>query len=179
MIKIIWRNRRPYWWGGVVNLFWHVTAFNQSDYSIDQSNCRTALTFENKFTTPPHQYGRLYYCGIHVNWTCRSRHWYQNVWRWNAIFAGVAQGASAQIDTMMKWLEKTGSPQSRIDSCNFSNDRIVEKLDYEEFTIRRKKKWQGVTKTSHLTQKCATALRIRLDVTFCTAQILILRETGV
>ena len=53
-------NRRPYWWGGVVNLFWHVTAFNQSDYSIDQSNCRTALTCQNKFTTPPHQYGRLW-----------------------------------------------------------------------------------------------------------------------
>ena len=57
---------------------------------------------------------------------------------------------------MMKWLEKTGSPQSRIDSCNFSNDRIVEKLDYEEFTIRRKKKWRGVTKTSHLTQTMCT-----------------------
>ena len=31
-------NRRPCWWGGVVNLFGHVTAFNQSVYSIDQSN---------------------------------------------------------------------------------------------------------------------------------------------
>ena len=30
--------RRPYWWGGVVNLFGHVTAFSQSDYIIDQSN---------------------------------------------------------------------------------------------------------------------------------------------
>ena len=52
-------NRRPYWWGGVVNLFEHVTLFNQSDDSIDQSNCRTAVTCQNKFTTPPHQYGRL------------------------------------------------------------------------------------------------------------------------
>ena len=52
-------HRRPYWWEGVVNLFWHVTAFNQSDYSIDQSNCRTALTCQNKFTTPPHQCRRL------------------------------------------------------------------------------------------------------------------------
>ena len=31
-------NRRPYWWEGVINLFGHVTAFNQSDYSIVQSN---------------------------------------------------------------------------------------------------------------------------------------------
>ena len=48
--------RRPYWWGGVVNLFGHVTAFNQSDYSIDQSNCRTAVTCQNKFrydSSPP------------------------------------------------------------------------------------------------------------------------------
>ena len=53
------RNRRLYWWGGVVNLFGHVTAFNQSDDSIDQSNCRTVVTCQDKFTTPPHQYGRL------------------------------------------------------------------------------------------------------------------------
>ena len=50
--------RRRYWWGGVVNLLWHMTAFNQSDYSMDQSNCRTALTCQNKYTPPPHQYGR-------------------------------------------------------------------------------------------------------------------------
>ena len=47
-------NRRPYWWGGVV------AAFNQSDYSIDRSNFRTVVTCQNKFTTPPHQYRRLY-----------------------------------------------------------------------------------------------------------------------
>ena len=61
LVPIIYSvNRCPYWWGGVVNLFWHLTAFNQSDYSIDQSNCRTALTCQNKFTTPPHQYRRLW-----------------------------------------------------------------------------------------------------------------------
>ena len=49
------------WWAGVVYLFLHrhVTAFNFSDYSIDQSNCSTVVTCRNKFTTPPHQYGRL------------------------------------------------------------------------------------------------------------------------
>ena len=40
--------RRIYWWGGVVNFMWHVTAFNQSDYSIDKSNCRTVVTCQNK-----------------------------------------------------------------------------------------------------------------------------------
>ena len=68
--------RRPNWWGGVVNLFWHVTAFNQSDYSIDQSNCRTALTCQNKFTTPPHQYGRL--C---IKWTLNSIYPSENLWK--------------------------------------------------------------------------------------------------
>ena len=47
-----------------MNLFGHVTAFNRSDYCIDQSNCKTAVTCQNKFTTPPHQYGRLLNCTI-------------------------------------------------------------------------------------------------------------------
>ena len=47
------RPRRLYWWGGFVNIFWHVTAFNRSDYNIDQLNCRTVVTCQNKFTTPP------------------------------------------------------------------------------------------------------------------------------
>ena len=53
--------RRPHWWGGFVNLFWYVIAFDQSDYSIDQSNFITDVTWhwQNKFTTPPHQHGRL------------------------------------------------------------------------------------------------------------------------
>ena len=53
---------RPYlyWWGGVANFFRHVTAFNLSDDSIDQSNCRTIVTCQNKFTTPPYQHGRLF-----------------------------------------------------------------------------------------------------------------------
>ena len=41
---IIIYHRRSHWWGGVVNLFWHVTAFNQSEpISIDRSNFRTAV----------------------------------------------------------------------------------------------------------------------------------------
>ncbi|XP_063676472.1 acylphosphatase-2-like [Bolinopsis microptera] len=53
---------------------------------------------------------------------------------------GVAQGLSPAIDTMKSWLNKTGSPQSRIDSCSFSNDRSVEKMEFGEFAIRRKRK---------------------------------------
>ncbi|KAL5264295.1 hypothetical protein ACHWQZ_G005410 [Mnemiopsis leidyi] len=57
---------------------------------------------------------------------------------------GVVQGGSSQIDIMMNWLEKTGSPQSRIDSCSFSNDRNVDKTEFSEFTIRRKKNKNGI-----------------------------------
>ena len=38
----------------------HVTAFNQSDYSIDQSNRRTIVKCQNKLTTY-HQCGNLLY----------------------------------------------------------------------------------------------------------------------
>ena len=83
------RYRRPYWWGGGVNSFWHVTAFNQSDYSTDQSNCRTALTCQNKFTTPPHQYRRL---SQKVQWRrlCKSSSskqlsWLSKHYSWNSI----------------------------------------------------------------------------------------------
>ena len=32
----------------------------ESNYTIDQANCITAVTCQNKFTNPPHQYGRPY-----------------------------------------------------------------------------------------------------------------------
>ena len=52
LLPIIICYRRPYWWGGVVNLFGHVAAFNQSDDSIDRSNCRTAVTCQNDSSPP-------------------------------------------------------------------------------------------------------------------------------
>ena len=57
---ILWHNRRPYWWGGVVNLFWHVTAVLQFDWLMLWSDWLNTVTCRNKFTTPPHQYRRLY-----------------------------------------------------------------------------------------------------------------------
>ena len=56
--------RRSYWWGGVLNFSQHVTAFNQSDYSIDQSNRGNAVMCQNKLKTPPHQYRRPYCSNI-------------------------------------------------------------------------------------------------------------------
>ena len=47
-------HRPLYWWGGIVNLLWYLTAFNRSDYSTDQLNGRIVVTGQNKFTTPLH-----------------------------------------------------------------------------------------------------------------------------
>ena len=52
--------RRPYWWGGVVNLFWHVTTVLQFDWSMLSSDWLNAVTCPKRFTTPPHQYRRLF-----------------------------------------------------------------------------------------------------------------------
>ena len=41
-------NRRPHWWGWVINLFWRLTTFIQSDYSIDQSTSRTVIAGKNQ-----------------------------------------------------------------------------------------------------------------------------------
>ena len=37
---------------------------HKSNHRIDQSNCKTVVTYQNKFTTPPHQYRRTY--TIHI-----------------------------------------------------------------------------------------------------------------
>ena len=34
-------------------MFRHATAVNQSDYSIEQLNCRIVVACQNKFVTPP------------------------------------------------------------------------------------------------------------------------------
>ena len=62
--KIFSSIRHSCWWGEVLNFSQHVTAFNQSDYSIDLSNRGTAVTCKNKLNTPPHQYRRPYCSNI-------------------------------------------------------------------------------------------------------------------
>ncbi|XP_072598263.1 acylphosphatase-2 isoform X3 [Vulpes vulpes] len=36
----------------------------------------------------------------------------------------------------MSWLSKVGSPSSRIDRTNFSNEKTISKLEYSNFSIR-------------------------------------------
>jgi len=40
-----------------------------------------------------------------------------------------------------KWLRHTGSPQSRIDRCEFKNKRTIDKPEFEKFSIR---KWLNI-----------------------------------
>ncbi|XP_022360307.1 acylphosphatase-2 isoform X3 [Lutra lutra] len=49
---------------------------------------------------------------------------------------GQVQGPEEKVDSMMSWLCKVGSPSSRIDRTNFSNEKFISKLDYSDFSIR-------------------------------------------
>lgn len=50
---------------------------------------------------------------------------------------GVAQGEERMVETMKHWLANTGSPKSKIDHCNFSEEKSIQKLEYKDFTVRK------------------------------------------
>ncbi|XP_016835921.2 acylphosphatase-2 isoform X1 [Cricetulus griseus] len=49
---------------------------------------------------------------------------------------GQVQGPEAKVDSMKAWLSKVGSPSSRIDRTDFSNEKPISKLEYSNFSIR-------------------------------------------
>ncbi|XP_053746669.1 acylphosphatase-2 isoform X2 [Panthera pardus] len=49
---------------------------------------------------------------------------------------GQVQGPEEKVNSMMSWLSKVGSPSSRIDRTNFSNEKTISQLDYSNFSIR-------------------------------------------
>ncbi|XP_019575091.2 acylphosphatase-2 [Rhinolophus sinicus] len=49
---------------------------------------------------------------------------------------GQVQGPEEKVDSMKSWLSKVGSPSSRIDRTNFSNEKTISKLEYSNFSIR-------------------------------------------
>nr|XP_012633262.1 acylphosphatase-2 isoform X2 [Microcebus murinus] len=49
---------------------------------------------------------------------------------------GQVQGPEEKVDSMKSWLSKIGSPSSRIDRTNFSNEKTISKLEYSNFSIR-------------------------------------------
>uniref|UniRef100_A0A4W3GSD3 acylphosphatase n=1 Tax=Callorhinchus milii TaxID=7868 RepID=A0A4W3GSD3_CALMI len=49
---------------------------------------------------------------------------------------GQVQGTKDNVDSMKNWLSKVGSPSSRIDRANFSNEKEISKLEFKHFTTR-------------------------------------------
>ncbi|KAK9737275.1 Acylphosphatase [Popillia japonica] len=50
---------------------------------------------------------------------------------------GVMQGEVNNIETMKKWLKSTGSPSSRIEKAEFSNETDIKSLTFGTFDIKR------------------------------------------
>uniref|UniRef100_A0A8C8BEU4 Acylphosphatase n=1 Tax=Otus sunia TaxID=257818 RepID=A0A8C8BEU4_9STRI len=49
---------------------------------------------------------------------------------------GQVQGPEDKVNAMKSWLTKVGSPSSRIDRTNFSNEKEIPKLDFTGFSTR-------------------------------------------
>uniref|UniRef100_A0A2K6KPB2 acylphosphatase n=2 Tax=Rhinopithecus bieti TaxID=61621 RepID=A0A2K6KPB2_RHIBE len=49
---------------------------------------------------------------------------------------GQVQGPEDKVNSMKSWLSEVGSPSSRIDRANFSNEKTISKLEYSNFSIR-------------------------------------------
>jgi len=47
------------------------------------------------------------------------------------------QGPRDRIDEMKIWLQKTGSPASRIDQAVISNERDIEEYEFSDFSVHR------------------------------------------
>lgn len=51
---------------------------------------------------------------------------------------GQAQGDPAALQTLRKWLQEEGSPKSRIDRCEFKNERDdLPALEFSSFGVKR------------------------------------------
>eukprot|EP01135_Chromosphaera_perkinsii_P003329 Nk52_evm29s240 gene=Nk52_evmTU29s240 len=50
---------------------------------------------------------------------------------------GRIEGVRAAVDEMKIWLEKTGSPKSKIENCVFGKLMALGKREFSDFAIRR------------------------------------------
>ncbi|XP_048412501.1 acylphosphatase-1-like [Stegostoma tigrinum] len=48
---------------------------------------------------------------------------------------GQLQGAEEPVRAMQTWLRRTGSPKSRIDRAEFSNQKRIQRREYPDFQI--------------------------------------------
>ena len=49
---------------------------------------------------------------------------------------GQCQGEQSQMELMKGWLSKVGSPSSKIDKCEFTNEKDINQLEFAKFEIR-------------------------------------------
>lgn len=61
--------------------------------------------------------------------------WVQNTKR--KTVEGYMAGEKTNIDQMKTWLEKTGSPKSKITKVQFTNEKSIKELTDKTFDIRR------------------------------------------
>ncbi|KAI6649721.1 Acylphosphatase-1-like [Oopsacas minuta] len=47
---------------------------------------------------------------------------------------GCAQGQIEPLEELKEWLTKVGSPNSRISSCDFNNEKEISVLEFKDFT---------------------------------------------
>ncbi|KAM9601518.1 acylphosphatase-2 isoform 1-T1 [Trichechus inunguis] len=60
--------------------------------------------------------------------------WVKNTRKGTVI--GQVQGPEEKVNSMKSWLSRVGSPSSRIDRTNFSNEKAISKVEYANFSIR-------------------------------------------
>ncbi|XP_069463336.1 acylphosphatase-2 [Ambystoma mexicanum] len=60
--------------------------------------------------------------------------WVKNTRQGTVI--GQVQGPEDRVESMKAWLRKVGSPSSRIDRTEFTNDKEISKLEFKGFGTR-------------------------------------------
>ena len=50
---------------------------------------------------------------------------------------GIVQGPEGSVEQMKEWLAKIGSPKSKIDRCVFEDEKEVDSVEFEGFTVDR------------------------------------------
>ena len=54
----------------------------------------------------------------------------------NDTVVGQCQGEQSQAELMKRWLSKVGSPSSRIDKCDITNERDIDQVEFSTFDIK-------------------------------------------
>ena len=54
----------------------------------------------------------------------------------NDTVVGQCQGDHSQTELMKRWLCNVGSPSSRIDKCDITNERDITQLEFKKFDIK-------------------------------------------